>query len=355
VFHAFNAKTADELWRTIAGVFRAGEGVGSQASRAGSTRELLHVCVSIDEPQQRWILSREPPLNPAFAIAEVVWLVEGRQDAGFLNHWNPVLPRFAGTGPVYHGAYGYRLRENFGFDQLVRAFEVLRRNPDSRQVVLQTWDATKDFPRADGEPAAEDIPCNIASMLKVREGRLDWLQVLRSNDLYLGLPHNIVQFTSLQEILAGWLGVSIGQYQQVSDSLHVYERDWDVLTRIQPVRTPARNSDSLMFQKSEADQLWSELSRRMERLAYEKEMAARDWLRNACWLGAPEAFQNMLRVVAADDARRRGWDSEADSLGRECTNPSLVLALTRWVERCFQRRAGAGAVATEAIRAKVRP
>ena len=48
---------------------------------------------------------------------------------------------------------------------------------------------------------------------------------MRSNDIFRGLPYNFVQFTSMQEILAGWLKINVGSYNHVSDSLHIYERD----------------------------------------------------------------------------------------------------------------------------------
>ena len=226
MLHLFEGQTADEVWRQAAESIRAGEGVIAQPSRAGVTYELLHTCLAIRDPLQRWILSREPALNPAFAIAEIVWILAGRNDSSFVNHWNPKLPQYAGRGPTYYGAYGHRLRRHFLTDQLDRAYDTLRHNPNSRQVVLQIWDPQKDLPCEDGKPCAEDIPCNIVSFLKMRRGRLEWMQILRSNDLLLGLPHNVIQFTTLQEVMAGWLGAELGSYCQLSDSLHVYKRDF---------------------------------------------------------------------------------------------------------------------------------
>src|SRR3712207_1347251 len=92
-------------------------------------------------------------------------------------------------------------------DQLRGADAALRHDRTSRQVVLQIWDAGQDMP--DPGPRSRDIPCTIASHLLVRNDRLDWLQVMRSNDFVWGLPYNIVQFTTLQEIMAGWLGVEV--------------------------------------------------------------------------------------------------------------------------------------------------
>lgn len=62
-------------------------------------------------------------------------------------------------------------------------------------------------------------------MFNIRDGRLDWTQIIRSNDIFLGLPHNLVQFTTLHEVMAGWLGVQMGSYNQLSNSLHLYEKD----------------------------------------------------------------------------------------------------------------------------------
>src|SRR6185369_819485 len=210
--HLIEGRTADEVWRAAAGRIGRREGTIEQPSRGGNTLELLHACLVVAEPAERWVLNRRPAMNPAFALAEVVWILSGRDDSGFLNFWNPILPRFAGRGPLYYGAYGQRLRHRFEVDQIRYAFDTLHNAPHSRQVVLQIWDAASDLPIKSGQPRSEDIPCNVCSLLKLREGRLEWVQVMRSNDLKLGWPHNVVQFTTLQEMMAGWLGVNVGSY-----------------------------------------------------------------------------------------------------------------------------------------------
>ena len=182
----FHGQNADEAWLAAAESFRRSQDTRECASRAGGTSELLHAGFSVDEPQQRWVFSRNPALNPAFAIAEVFWILAGRNDAAFLTPWNRQLPNYAGTGPTFHGAYGYRLRVSVGFDQISAAYEALRHNAETRQVVLQIWSPKDDFPDRDGRPRSADIPCNICAFLKVRGCRLHWLQVLRSNDLVLG-------------------------------------------------------------------------------------------------------------------------------------------------------------------------
>lgn len=201
--YLFEGDRADDIWREAVLTLK-NQGGSRQPSRIGFTRELLTATFVLRNPRERWVATREPALSVAFAIVEVVEIVNGRRDSRFLNFFNPALPLFAGRGPEYHGAYGHRLRSNFGFDQIHRAFLALQNNPESRQVVLQMWDPSIDYPNAEGAPSAPDIPCNVCSLLKVRNGKLHWTQVVRSNDLFRGVPYNFVQFTSLQEIMAGW-------------------------------------------------------------------------------------------------------------------------------------------------------
>ena len=64
-----------------------------QPSRGGGTKEILHAAITINDPRQRWVSSRQSPLNVAFAIAEVVWIMTGRNDLAFLKAWNSRLPK----------------------------------------------------------------------------------------------------------------------------------------------------------------------------------------------------------------------------------------------------------------------
>ncbi|MBF0333331.1 MAG: thymidylate synthase [Alphaproteobacteria bacterium] len=326
----FQGDTADEIWREAAEVLTGEVGYLRQDSRMGPTRELLHSTFHLRDSRQRWVLSRRPALNPAFAIAEAVWILQGRNDAAFLNFWNPMLPKLAGAGEIYHGAYGHRLRVNLGIDQIERAFRVLEANSSSRQVILQIWDGRVDLPREDGSPRSEDIPCNVVAMPKVREGRLEWVQVMRSNDLYLGTPHNFIQFTTLQEVLAGWLGLEVGSYVQFSDSLHLYEHDI-AKVGIAPEAPMARNPDRLDMPKPEFDRVLSAIGAAMDRLR-DPTLKRREF-NSACEIGLPKGWQNMLRIAAADAARRRGWAEEVNVAAEACQNEALRCAWKAWLKR----------------------
>lgn len=327
----FSSDSANGAWQQAADLFRAGDTFVGHDSRVGKTFELLHAAFSISNPRQRWVVTRTPALNPAFAIAEVVWIMKGREDEAFLTYWNRQLHNFAGEGPKFYGAYGHRLRRNFGIDQIGRAFEILSNCPNTRQLVLQIWDPTRDLPDATGIPRAEDIPCNITSLVKLREGRLEWLQVLRSNDFFLGIPHNFVQFTYLQEILAGWLGVELGSYNQISDSLHVYTRDIDHIHGSSAFETKS-NTDNLALPKLVSDECFDEMERRIE-LFITEGLSEKDHRQMLHWTTAPEGFKNMLSILSAEAARRRGWSELALESMSLNSNPALVQLWNRWVAR----------------------
>ncbi len=335
VLPQFTADTADAIWRQAAAALAQAPQVQRQDSRSGYTRELLHCTFHLTDPRQRWVLSRQPALNPAFAIAEVVWILQGRDDAAFPKYWNPILPRFVGDSPELHGAYGQRLRQNFGIDQLERAYQALSENPDSRQVVLQIWDVTRDLPNPDGRARNPDIPCNISGMPKIRAGRLEWLQVMRSNDLFLGTPHNFVQFTVLQEVLAGWLGIEPGSYVQVSDSLHLYERNLgEMSVRQEPPQVyPA---ESLALPKDDFDRVLESIGAAMDSLR-NPALTRTSFLSLVENPDLPTAWANFLRIVAADAARRRGWAEEAAMTGNSCSNAALVRAWAAWEQRTLAR------------------
>jgi thymidylate synthase len=328
---SFDAPTADAAWLLAAAALKERSLLPKQNGRGGSTTELLHVTIQIHNPRQRWVISREPALSVAFAIVEVIGILNGRRDARYLNFFNPIVPRFAGSGTEYHGAYGHRLRVQAGFDQLQRASDALTANPDGRQVVFQIWDAGIDFPLHDGTPVAEDIPCNICSMLKVRDGKLEWSQIMRSNDLFRGLPYNIVQFTTLQEVIAGWIGAEPGTYTHFADSLHVYDDNARDAFESSGIQFP-ESTDSLALPKNIADPIWGEMNRRIDILV-SKDLSPQEYRAIARIDNAPQSFSNLMAVVAADAARRKGCvDGVRDALS-ECRSAVLQKLWDRWQAR----------------------
>jgi thymidylate synthase len=333
MFQVVEAVTADEAWQTAAAWFLPGGISAPQPSRGGETAEVLHSAMSIRNPRQRWIGSRFPAINPAFAIAEAIWIATGRNDSGFLNYFNRSLPKFSGEGPTYHGAYGFRLRRHFNVDQLDRASRAFAADPTSRQVALQIWDSQADLPDENGTPRSKDIPCNVMALLKVRDGRLVWTQIMRSNDIFRGLPHNIVQFTFLQEIVAGWLEIEVGPYNHLSDSLHLYATDGVVRDLLQPTTIP-ESTDRLNLPKVESDKVLLVMSDFGDFVAIAN--TSSDVLEALSRIKLPQAYTNLAVILAGDAVRRRGDGQLAFEITSRCTDACLRFMMERWLKQNAQ-------------------
>ena len=329
--HFIQAHTANEAWLKALDLIRKSPAAVVLDGRGGRTTELLHLTMTIEDPRQRWVFARQPVINPAFALAEAVWILSGRNDSGVLNFFNRDLSKYAGCEETFYGAYGHRLRSKHGFDQLERAYQTLMVNTSSRQVVLQIWDAESDLPNVGGTPRSEDIPCNTQSILRIQNGKLYWLQIMRSNDIYRGLPYNIVQFTTLHEVLAGWLGLDLGHYTHVVNCFHYYHSDLEKLERTTNL-VAVPNNDTLFLPKNESDLAFDFLNRAITGAA-ENIQTVNTFAQQLDSVKLPAAFKNIGNVVLAEAARRhQGYKLAAHRLSL-VKNPCLH----HLEEKCLER------------------
>ena len=321
-------RTANDVWRKAASMLLQQK--DTVEGRTGDVFEILHSFITIEEPRQKWIYDRVPPVSIAYALAELVWIMNGQDCSDVINFFNPQLEKFAGRAKFYHGAYGKRIRSHYGFDQLEKAYYALQNVPESRQVVIQIYDTKEDFPTDNGKPRDDDIPCNICSMLKVRQGKLEWSQIMRSNDVLLGMPYNFIQFTGLQEILAGWLELDIGTYNHYSDSLHLYNRDISKVGIAQ--ESFLDNDDSLSLCKDETEKIFKEIYERMKSLT-SSAVVESDIYSLAQLDSGYTAYDNMMLIIASYVAKKKQNDDLVTELMNECTNKVYVAMWDRWNDR----------------------
>lgn len=164
--------------------------------------------------------------NPFFHLREAYWILDGEGDVSILERFNARYREYAQPQGHVWGAYGHRLRKEFGFDQIERALELLSFDRYSRQAVLQMW--TSDMDLCVKKFEIKDRPCNTQIYLGVvpREGvdQLDLMVTQRSGDLFWGtLGANHVCFRVMHHYLADRLGVKVGRYDHTVFNLHVYE------------------------------------------------------------------------------------------------------------------------------------
>ncbi len=186
-----------------------------QQSRLGETRELLDATLFISDPTDCLPpVERQP--NFAIGIAEGLQLVAGVSDARLMERITPNFRKYM-DGSTFWGPYGVRAA-----GQLPRVVERLRTDHDSRQAVVTLWDPTYDL-----TPDRKDYPCTVSLTFRVRARHLELKTHMRSNDAWLGLPYDLMQFCILQCTVANVLGLPPGPYTHHVDSLHLYESNFN--------------------------------------------------------------------------------------------------------------------------------
>ena len=188
-------------------------------SRNGPVKVFEYPVTTVyEKPDERVVFYPDRDANPYFHFMEGLWMIAGRNDVEWISRFNASIANYSDDGVTFHGAYGYRWRKHFGFDQIDIIAGQLRANPDDRRIVLQMWDPKVDLARG-----GKDFPCNTAIKFRIVDGRLDMTVENRSNDMIWGAyGANAVHFSMLQEYMAAKIGVSLGHYWQVSTNFHSY-------------------------------------------------------------------------------------------------------------------------------------
>lgn len=198
------------------------------------------VITCYNQPTERVLFSPERDANPFFHLMEAIWMLAGRDDIAFPQRFNKRFKEFSDDGEIAPGAYGYRWRKYFGYDQLDAVITELRANPNSRRAHIMMWDPGHgDFYRHEvvfsagdhgrAMQGTVDVPCNTNIYFRINDGRLDMQVNNRSNDIIWGAyGANAVHMSVLHELLALAVGVGVGRYYQASWNFHAYTNIYPV-------------------------------------------------------------------------------------------------------------------------------
>lgn len=188
--------------------------------RGMRTKELIGHSFTLTDPIYNIVTQATRKINHSFMAAEFLWMITGSNDARLLVPYNKQMAQYAFqapdlSGPLYlQGAYGPKL-----IDQLPYILETLGTDRDSRQALLTIW---RERPGP-----SKDIPCTCLMQFFIRNGLLDMIVYMRSNDAWLGLPYDVFNFTMIQHYVASLLEVDLGWYHHHTGSLHLYEQHWE--------------------------------------------------------------------------------------------------------------------------------
>jgi thymidylate synthase len=215
----------DEIYQSLLKDIMA-KGVRETNERTGhEIAALPGLSFSIDLEKDGFPLLTLRKIPTKLFIAEQIWFVSGaRKPEDFLRDFTKIWDDFTNPGDVVTVAYGYRWRKHFGRDQLGKLVALLQKDPSSRQGVVVTWD-----PAADGLGGVSrgNVPCPYTFTVNIIGGRLNLMNVVRSNDMILGCPHDVAGFALLQLMLAQKLGVRPGIYSHIIANAHIYDIHYD--------------------------------------------------------------------------------------------------------------------------------
>jgi thymidylate synthase len=189
----------------------------SRTPRGLTTVDAGYTIVEIDDVRGGLPLGVGRKINPAIGAIEALQLIGAVSKPDLLLNIAPQFKRYM-DGGSFHGSYGKRIRM-----QLPNVCRKLQEDPNTRQAVITLWD-----PALDNLIDKHDYPCTVALHFEMDvSGRLCMNTTMRSNDVWLGFPYDVFQFTQLQLTLANVLNVAPGPYRHTTWSMHLYERNFE--------------------------------------------------------------------------------------------------------------------------------
>ena len=171
-------------------------------------------------------------------IEELLWFLRGETNVRSLQEkgvtiWDEWADESGGLGPVYGRQWrAWATADGGHVDQLARAIQQLRRDPDSRRIIVSAWNV--------GELERMALaPCHAFFQCYVADGRLSLQVYQRSCDIFLGVPFNIASYALLTHILAQQSGLKVGELVWTGGDCHLYLNHLEQAD-IQLARTPGR-------------------------------------------------------------------------------------------------------------------
>jgi thymidylate synthase len=154
-------------------------------------------------------------------IHELLWFLKGDTNIAYLKDnkvtiWDEWADAAGDLGPVYGKQWrSWRTPGGDSIDQIANVVEQIRRNPDSRRLIVSAWNV------AELDQMALP-PCHLLFQFYVADGKLSCQLYQRSADLFLGVPFNIASYALLTHMIAQVTGLAVGEFIHTFGDVHIY-------------------------------------------------------------------------------------------------------------------------------------
>jgi thymidylate synthase len=169
-------------------------------------------------------------------VYELLWFLAGDTNVGYLNEhgvtiWDEWADASGELGPVYGRQWrSWPTPDGGSIDQIANVVTAIRRNPDSRRLIVTAWNP------ADVDRMALP-PCHCLFQFYVAKGRLSCQLYQRSADVFLGVPFNIASYALLTLMMAQVTGLKAGEFVHTLGDAHLYLNHLEQ-ARLQLARLP---------------------------------------------------------------------------------------------------------------------
>ena len=154
-------------------------------------------------------------------IHELLWFLQGSTNVAYLRDngvtiWDEWADEHGELGPVYgHQWRHWPTRDGRTIDQITDVIERIRRDPDSRRLIVSAWNVA-DIPKM------ALAPCHAFFQFYVAGGKLSCQMYQRSADIFLGVPFNIASYALLTHMVAQQCDLQVGDFVWTGGDCHLY-------------------------------------------------------------------------------------------------------------------------------------
>ena len=177
-------------------------------SRAGNVvGEVINAISVIEDPTRCVLTSDKRKMSIRYALGEMLWYISAKNTCKGIDKFSGFWKKIADEKGCVNSNYGWCIKEKYGFNQLEYVLRVLKESPESRQAVIHIKEPRNTF-----ENPTDDLNCTVCLQFFIRDRKLYMTTYMRSNDLWLGFPYDVFNFTALQIYIAMQLDVELGSY-----------------------------------------------------------------------------------------------------------------------------------------------
>lgn len=219
---AYCADTADTLFDLV-----SRELLNNPVTDDNMAYEMVNANLVLFDPTKNTMCECTRKMSMRYAIGELIWYNSRKPTWQSIHKYSKFWKNISDDGEHVNSNYGWCIHDKYTFDQWEMVKALLKRDPNSRQAVIHIKE-----PRDLINRPSKDVNCTIAMQFILRNGKLDLIVTMRSNDIWLGLPYDLFNFTCMQIQMAMELGVEVGVYYHNAGSLHMYKRDVEKFTEV---------------------------------------------------------------------------------------------------------------------------